>query len=84
MDWFQAKDAILTGLAGLFVLYLSSQIKVLVESINTLNIKIAEILTRMEMHKETLDEHGTRIVNLEQGDSTNGKSKKRSRSCEGS
>lgn len=84
MDWFQTKDAILTGLAGIFLVYLSYQIRILIESINTLNIKMAELLVRMEMHKETLDEHGMRIVNLEKGDREYGKSKKRGRSFEGS
>ena len=65
MDFNQAKDIImmaaLTGICG----YLAYQVRILVESINELNVKMASIVGHLENHKETLNRHEEHLQRLD-------------------
>jgi hypothetical protein len=66
MDNFQSfKDLMLSGMATIVLSYLAYQVKQLVDSVNALNTRMAEVITHLENHKEKLDLHNRRLERLE-------------------
>jgi len=59
MDWNQAKDVILLAMTSVFIGYVGRQLSKVVDSIEKLNIKIAEIIVH-------IDNHAKRITKLEE------------------
>jgi hypothetical protein len=66
MSWQEQKDIILgffaTGIAGWF-LY---EMRGLRHSVESLNTKLAEVLTATTYHKERLEKHEHRLLRLEE------------------
>lgn len=50
LDWSTAKDFLVTGFAA----YFAWQFKQLVSSVNSLNVKMAIVATKVEAHDELL------------------------------
>lgn len=55
MDWNQAKDMLLIGMASALSGYLGIQIRHLVASVEKLNLQIALILQRVEGHENRIN-----------------------------
>jgi chaperonin cofactor prefoldin len=53
------------GLLLYFAYDLKNTLKTMSTSVENLNLKIAVVIEQTESHKEKLDEHSTRIYNLE-------------------
>ena len=54
MDFNQAKDLILMSILSLSIGYVAYQIRTLVNSVNSLNIKIASMMIHLENQKEKI------------------------------
>jgi len=65
MDWLDAKDLIIEFLAGTGVLWLGSEIHKMRSSVETLNIRMAELLQITTFHSTQLDRHEDRLGHLE-------------------
>ena len=65
MDFIEGKDLLLQGLIILTAGYVGHTLNRLVNSTQSLNLKIAKILERLENHGSTLTDHSQRIVRLE-------------------
>ena len=65
MEWLEAKDLIMQFLAGAGVLWLGSELHKMRESVETLNVRMAELLERTLHHERQLDRHESRIGELE-------------------
>lgn len=67
MDWIAAKDAILVGLASGICLYIANQIRLMADSIQALNIKIAQVLGEMKTQQVIIEDLTRRVNRLEDG-----------------
>lgn len=65
MSWEVAKDTALMALAGILTSYIGKQLHDLVMSVQSLNIRIAEILGEIKNHRDKIEEHSKRLQNLE-------------------
>ena len=61
MDWNQAKDMIVVGIAGGAIYYARQ----LVESIQELNIKVAIVIEKVNSHEHRIEQTEGRIKDLE-------------------
>ena len=65
MDFASFKDTALQFVATGAITYLAWQVNRLVESVATLNVKMAEVVAHMENQKDKIEDHDIRIRELE-------------------
>lgn len=68
MTFVEAKDAILSFLAAGGIYWLGSELHKMRNSVETLNVRMAEMLQRSMHHEKQLEKHENRISSLEKRD----------------
>lgn len=65
MDFQSSKDMVIIALASLVSGYVGLQMRTIAESVQDLNVKIAQILAHIESHGEKLSDLAVRVTKLE-------------------